>query len=109
MNVSNKLTYQRPVDGNFKAVSISLGWYDLVRLVEEKRVEGYHVGIHEDGDELLILDDADAVMPVEMMQRVLAGECDMLLWRWVYRDGGCQRETADEEIAKAMKLASILR
>ena len=47
MNVSYGLTYE--ADGGYRKHSTNLGFADLVRLVDEGKVEGYHIADDEDG------------------------------------------------------------
>lgn len=111
MNVISKLTYQRSSDGTFKSASISLGWSDLVRMVDEGRVVGYKLApdVTLPGEVVVIAEEGETPIPLRDSIRVLQAEVDIQLWNYVYNDGGCQKEVAVEEMRKAKERAGILR
>jgi hypothetical protein len=106
MNVSSGLTY-RDTDDNFRKVSVSLGYGDLVRIVDEGRVEGFHI---EEADEgVKIVDEAGERITVQVSYRVLQAEADVLLWWQVTSEGGAAVEFAKAKIEAARGRARILR
>jgi hypothetical protein len=63
-----------------------------VRLVAEKKVNGYHVVIPEDSEgkvlttDIQLLDDAGEQMPALVMYRVLQAQADLLLTAQMYEE-----------------------
>lgn len=46
MHITSGITVQTP-DGSFRKITTSLDWNDLLRLVDEKKVPGYRLGVAE--------------------------------------------------------------
>ena len=104
MNVTSGLTYQ--LDGSYRKHSVNLGFADLVRLVDEGKVQGYHLDEGEEG--VKIVDDAGERLPVVTAYRVLQAQADILVWFQAAAEGGAAVEFAEKRIDECLSRARIL-
>jgi hypothetical protein len=104
MNVTSGLTYEK--DGAYRKHSVNLGFGDLVRLVDEKKVKGYHLAEEETG--VRIVDDAGERMPLVVAYRVLQAQADILVWFQTAAEGGAAFEFAEKKINECLNRARIL-
>jgi hypothetical protein len=93
-------------DGSWRRVSIGLNWYDLVKLVGEGRVEGYHLAIVE--EEVRIYDNDNSEMVLVEQYKVLEAQADILLWYQRVIEG-YPKELAKAEIEKIKQRVPILK
>jgi hypothetical protein len=101
----------------WRKVSVGLNWYDLVKLVSEKRVEGYHIetviGPKSVAPELMqadirIQDDSGTEMPIVEQYKVLQAQADILVLYQRVVDG-YPAERAKAEIMKIRERVPILK
>jgi hypothetical protein len=105
VNVAVSKSWQTE-DGGWRKVSIGLNWYDLVKLVGEKKVEGYHIAIIE--DEVRIVDDSGTEMPLVDQYKVVEAQADLLLMYQRVVDG-FPKELAAAEMRKIRERVPILK
>lgn len=104
MNVAYGLSYE--TSGGYRKHSTNLGFGDLVRLVDEGKVEGFHVGGTE--DHVKILDAQGERMPVEVAHRVLSAQAAILEWNLAAANGGADPVFAKERMSEWLARARIL-
>jgi hypothetical protein len=105
MNVAYGLSY--PSEGGYRKHSTNLGFGDLVRLVDEGKVLGYHVEDAEDGVKLL--DEQGDRMTVAVAHRVLSAQAAILEWNLAAEDDGADQVFAKERMSEWLARARILR
>jgi hypothetical protein len=105
VNVTYGLTYES--DGGFRKHSTNLGFADLVRLVDEGKVEGYRIEEAEDG--VKIVDEAGERMSVAVAHRVLSAQAAILEWNLAAQDDGADQVFAKERMSEWLARARILR
>ena len=89
-------------------INIGLNWYDLVQLVTEKRVEGYHVEVPDGSDEVQLVTDSGQSMPLDLQFQVLQAQADVYVirQRWVE---GYPKEKAMADLAAIAKRVPVLK
>jgi hypothetical protein len=95
------------VDGGYRKHSTNLGFADLVRLVDEGKVEGYRLEESEDG--VKIVGEAGQRMPVMVAHRVLSCYAAVLEWSVAAADGRADDAYAKEKMGEWLTRARILR
>jgi hypothetical protein len=105
MNVTYGLTYES--DGGYRKHSTNLGFADLVRLVDEGKVEGYHIEDSEDYG-VRILDEMGERMTVAVAHRVLTAQAAILEWNLAAADDGADQVFAKEKMSEWLARARIL-
>lgn len=104
MNVAYGLSYE--TSGGYRKHSTNLGFGDLVRLVDEGKVEGFHI---EDGDDgVKVVDEAGERMPVAVAHRVLSAQAAILEWNLAAANGGADPVFAKERMSEWLARARIL-
>jgi hypothetical protein len=105
MNVTSGLTYE--LDGSYRKHSVNLGYADLVRLVDEGKVKGYHLDETEN-EGVKVVDDLGQRLPVVTAYRVLQAQADILVWFQAAAEGGAAVEFAEKKIDECLDRARIL-
>jgi hypothetical protein len=104
VNVTSGLTYE--LDGSYRKHSVNLGFADLVRLVDESKVKGFHLEETEEG--VKIVDETGERMPVVTAYRVLQAQADILVWFQTAAEGGAALDFAEKKIDECLNRARIL-
>jgi hypothetical protein len=91
MMVTSNFSWEQG-DRSWRKLGVTLGWADMVRLVMEKKVKGYHAEIQN--GEVQLLDDKGEQMPLLLLYRILQAQADLMLTHQVYTEQGLTRADA---------------
>jgi hypothetical protein len=105
VNVGRNFSFEK--DGIWRKIVISLNHYDLLQLVADKKVEGYHLALVE--EEARIFDDQNVDMTVAEQFTVLSAYADYLGLRQMALEGGATNEYVLEQINGIRQRAPRLR
>jgi hypothetical protein len=107
VNVGRNFSFEK--DGIWRKIVISLNRDDLLRLVADKKVEGYRVELVGEAKMLAVLDDQNEAMPVAEQFTVLNAYADYLGLRQMALEGGATNEYVLEQINGIRQRAPRLR
>jgi hypothetical protein len=112
MHVGRNLSYEGDGGSSWRKVTVTLDWSDFLALVDEKRVEGYHLELRDDQEfvrsGVQVVNDAGEPIPVRLAYFVMQAQCDILAWTQLVTEGGASARFASSKIHEAYARARIL-